>query len=89
MLSCSGSGPEGRSPTILLVATSRTCTVSSSLAQIEKRLAVLGQHDAARALTDADRLLDLERVAVDDGDRVAFLVRDVDGIGERVAGNAD
>ena len=38
MLSCSGSGPEGRSPTILLLATSRTCTVSSSLAQTRSDL---------------------------------------------------
>ena len=34
MLSCSGSGPDGRSPTISRLATSRICTVSSSLAQI-------------------------------------------------------
>ncbi len=38
MLSCSGSGPEGSVPTISLVATSRICTVSSSLAQISNDL---------------------------------------------------
>ena len=54
----------------------------------EKRLAVLGQHDAARALADADRLLHLQRVAVDDGDRVALLIRDIDGVGESIAGDA-
>src|SRR5262245_8425318 len=44
---------------------------------------VLRQGHAARALTDLDRLDDLELGAVDDADRVVLLVRDVDGIGAR------
>ena len=38
MLSSSGSGPEGKVPTILLLARSRICTVSSSLAQMSSDL---------------------------------------------------
>ena len=34
MLSCSGSNPDGKVPTISLLARSRICTASSSLAQI-------------------------------------------------------
>ncbi len=41
MLSSSGSGPDGRSPTISRLATSSICTVSSSLAQISRYLSSL------------------------------------------------
>ena len=51
----------------------------------EELFAVTGQHDAAGALPDGNGLLDLERGAVDDGDRVALLVGDVDGVGGRLA----
>jgi hypothetical protein len=44
-------------------------------------LAVLGQGDAARPLTDLDVLHDLELRGIDHRDRVAFLVRHVGEIG--------
>src|SRR5262249_8091503 len=55
----------------------------------QQRLAVLGQHDAARPLTDGDGMLDFERNAVDYGNRIVLLVRDIDRVGARIAGKAN
>jgi hypothetical protein len=45
----------------------------------ENGLPVLGQFDAARSLTDLDRVHDGEFVGIDDADGVALLVRDIGG----------
>src|SRR4029078_182568 len=49
----------------------------------EEIFAVFGEYDPTRALTDGNSLLDLERCAVEHRDRVALLIRDVDGVGRR------
>src|SRR5262249_61620321 len=55
----------------------------------EKILAVLGEDDPAWALADRDGLLDLERRAVEHRDRVALLVRDVNGVSLRLTSGRD
>ena len=85
MLSCSGSGPEGSVPTMFPVATSRIWIVSSSLAQMRSCLpSRVSMMPRGRWPTGIVRLTS-KRGAVDDGDRVALLVGDVDGVGRGVA----
>src|SRR6202011_2450492 len=51
-------------------------------------LRILGEQDAARALTDRDRLDGFENLAIHDRDRVVLLVRDVDRVRRRDPGRA-
>jgi hypothetical protein len=48
-----------------------------------EQLLILRQRDPARALADLDRLDRRESVEIDDGDRIALLVGDIGGVGER------
>jgi len=55
----------------------------------ENEFPVLGQFDAARSLTDLDRVHDGEFVGIDYADGIAFLVRDIGGEGARLGADED
>src|SRR6516165_12013667 len=55
----------------------------------ENEFPVLGQFDAARSLTDLDRVHDDEFVSIDYADGIALLVRDISGEGARLSADED
>jgi hypothetical protein len=55
----------------------------------ENEFPVLGQFDAARSLTDLDRIHDDEFVGIDYADGIALLVRDIGGEGARLGADED
>ena len=79
----SGSGPDGSVSTTLLVLGVDHLDGVVVADRDQHVFLILGQRDAARALADLDGLDDLARRRIDDGDRVAFLVRHIGSVGGR------